>query len=149
MPICRLPWHLDNFEPCDVDLLWKKMAKWSFVRWQQHYCHLQRWHLKALIKICMKLFFIQAQILQAVLFDSRISIHNLFLPQSVTPKQCNAINVSMLKSISIKFGHCHIAMLSMMLRFFRMVFIQICIRILQNNTIERNIQIPSILIVRK
>jgi hypothetical protein len=28
-PICRLPWHLDNSEPCDMDLLWKKMAEWS------------------------------------------------------------------------------------------------------------------------
>jgi hypothetical protein len=32
------------------------------------------------------------------------------MPQSVTPKQCNAIGVSMLKSITIKFRHCHIAM---------------------------------------
>jgi len=64
--------------------------------------------LKALIEICTKLFLIQAQIPQVVLFDSRISIHNVFLPQSATSKQCNAINVSMLKSITIKFDHCHI-----------------------------------------
>ncbi len=40
--------------------------------------------LKALIKIRTKFFFIQAQILQAILFDSRISIHNVLLPQSAT-----------------------------------------------------------------
>jgi hypothetical protein len=42
--------------------------------------------LKALIKIHTKFFFIQAQILQAILFDNRISIHNVLMPQSVTPK---------------------------------------------------------------
>jgi len=35
--------------------------------------------LKALIKIRAQFFFIQAQILQAILFDSRISIHNVLL----------------------------------------------------------------------
>jgi hypothetical protein len=99
--------------------------------------------LKALIKICTKFFLIQAQIPQAILFDSRISIHNVLLPQSATPKQRNAISVSMLKSITVKFGHCHIAMFSLMLTFFRMVFIQIRIKILHNNTIERNIWMPS------
>ncbi len=102
--------------------------------------------LKALIKIHAKFFLIQAQILQAILFDSRISIHNVLMPQSVTPKQCNAINVSMLKLITIKFRHCHIAMFSLKVRFSRMVFIQICIN---NNTIERNLRMPSILTVRK
>ncbi len=102
--------------------------------------------LKALIKFCTKFFFIQSQIFQATLFNSRISIHNVLMPQSITLKQRNAISVSMLKSITIKFGHCHIAMLSLMLRFFRMVFIQICIN---NNTIERNIWMPSILAIRK
>jgi hypothetical protein len=42
--------------------------------------------LKALIKICVKFFFIQAQILQTTLFDSRISIHNVLMPQSITLK---------------------------------------------------------------
>ncbi len=102
--------------------------------------------LKALIKIRAKFFLIQAQILQTILFDSCISIHNVLMPQSVTPKQRNAINVSMLKSIIVKFCHCHIAMLSLKLRFFRMVVIQIYIN---NNTIERNIRMPSILTVRK
>jgi len=102
--------------------------------------------LKALIKIYTKLFLVQAQIPQVVLFDSHISIHNVLMPQLVTPKQCNAISVSMLKSITVKFGHCQIAMLSLMLRFFRMVFIQICI---SNNTIERNLRMPSILTVKK
>jgi hypothetical protein len=105
--------------------------------------------LKALIEICTKLFLIQVQIPQAVLFNNYISIHNVLLPQSVTLKQRNAIGVSMLKSIIIKFGHYHIAMFFMMLKFFCMVFIQIHISILQNNTIERNIQMPSILIARK
>jgi hypothetical protein len=95
--------------------------------------------LKALIEICMKLFYIQAQIPQAVLFDSCINIHNVLMPQSATPKQRNAINVLMLKSITVKFDHCHITMFFFMLKFFRMVFIQICISILHNNTIERNI----------
>jgi len=36
-----------------------------------------------------------------------------------------------------------------MLKFFRMVFIQIRINILHNNTIEQNIQMPSILTIRK
>jgi len=103
--------------------------------------------LKALIKICMKLFLIKVQIPQAVLFHIHINIHNVLLPQLVTPKQ--HISVSMLKSITVKFGHCHIVMFSMMLRFFRIVFIQICINILQNNTIEHNIQMSSILTVRK
>jgi len=40
--------------------------------------------LKALIKIRANFFFIQAQILQAILLDSRISIHNVLMPQSVT-----------------------------------------------------------------
>ncbi len=102
--------------------------------------------LKALIKIRVKFFFIQAQILQATLFDSRISIHNVLMPQSVTLKQCNAISVLMLKSITIKFRHCHIAMFSLKLIFSRMVFIQICIN---NNTIEWNIRMSSILTVRK
>ncbi|CAM6026007.1 unnamed protein product [Sphagnum balticum] len=102
--------------------------------------------LKALIKIRTKFFLIQAQILQAILFDSRISIHNVLMPQSVTPKQRNAISVSMLKSITIKFRHCHIAMFSLKLKFSHMVFIQICIN---NNTIERNIRMSSILTVRK
>jgi hypothetical protein len=102
--------------------------------------------LKALIKIRTKFFFIQMQIFQATLFDSCISIHNVLMPQSVTPKQRNAISVSMLKSITIKFRHCHIAMFSLKLRFSRMVFIQICIN---NNTIERNTWMPSILTVRK
>ncbi len=102
--------------------------------------------LKALIKIRTKFFLIQAQILQAILFDSCISIHNVLLPQSATPKQRNAIGVSMLKSITVKFRHCHIAMLSFKLRFFHMVFIQICI---SNNTIELNIWMPSIFTVRK
>ncbi len=105
--------------------------------------------LKALIEICTKLFFIQVQIPQVVSFDSRISICNVLLPQSVTPKQCNAISVLMLKLITVKFGHCHIVMLSMMLKFFCMVFIQIHISILQNNTIEQNIWMPSILTIRK
>jgi hypothetical protein len=35
--------------------------------------------LKALIKIRAKFFFIQAQILQATLFDTRIGIHNVLL----------------------------------------------------------------------
>jgi hypothetical protein len=105
--------------------------------------------LKALIEICTKLFFIQVQIPQVVSFDSRISIRNVLLPQSVTPKQCNAISVLMLKLITVKFGHCHIVMLSMMLKFFCMVFIQIHISILQNNTIEQNIWMPSILTIRK
>jgi hypothetical protein len=73
--------------------------------------------LKALIEIYTKLFLIQAQIPQAILFDNRISIHNVLLLQSVTLKQRNAINVSMLKSITVKSGHCHIVMLSMMLKF--------------------------------
>jgi hypothetical protein len=51
--------------------------------------------------------------------------------------------------ITVKFGHCHIVMLSMMLKFFCMVFIQIHISILQNNTIEQNIWMPSILTIRK
>jgi len=102
--------------------------------------------LKALIKIHAKFFFIQVQILQMILFDSRISIHNVLMPQSVTPKQCNVISVSMLKSIIVKFCHCHIVMLSLKLRFFRMVVIQIYIN---NNTIERNIQMSSILTGRK
>jgi len=102
--------------------------------------------LKALIKIHVKFFFIQAQILHAILFDSRISIHNVLMPQSVTLKQCNAISVSMLKSITIKFCHYHIVMFSLKLIFSRMVFIQIYIN---NNTIEQNIQMPSILTVRK
>jgi hypothetical protein len=80
------------------------------------------------------------------LFDNRISIHNVLMPQSVTPKQRNAIGVSMFKSITIKFCHCHIAMFSLKLRFSRMVFIQICISC---NTIERNIRMSSILTVRK
>jgi hypothetical protein len=105
--------------------------------------------LKALIEICTKLFLIQVQIRQASLFDNHISIHNVLLPQSITSKQRNAISVSMLKSITVRFGHCHVVMLSMMLRFFRMVFIQICVNILQNNTIERNIRMPSILTIRK
>jgi hypothetical protein len=42
--------------------------------------------LKALIEICMKLFLIQAQLHQIGLFDSHISIHNVLLPQSATPK---------------------------------------------------------------
>jgi hypothetical protein len=49
--------------------------------------------LKALIKIRTKFFFIQGQILQAILFDSCISIHNVLLSQSATPKQRNAIGV--------------------------------------------------------
>jgi hypothetical protein len=98
--------------------------------------------LKALINIRAKFFFIQAQVLQATLFDSHISIHNVLLPQSVTPKQHNAISVSMLKSITIKFRHCHIAMFSLKLRFSRMVFIQIYIN---NNIIEGNIWMSSIL----
>ncbi len=105
--------------------------------------------LKALIEICMKVFFIQAQIHQVGLFDSRISIHNVLLPQLATPKQRNAISVSMLKSITVKCSHYHITMLSLMLRFFPMVFIQIHTNILHNNTIEQNIWMPSILIVRK
>ncbi len=36
--------------------------------------------LKALIKIRAKFFFIHAQILKAILFDSRISIHNVLMP---------------------------------------------------------------------
>ncbi len=90
--------------------------------------------LKALIKIHAKFFFIQAQILQAILFDSRISIHNVLMPQLVTPKQRNAISVLMLKLITIKFRHYHIAMYSLKLRLSHMVFIQICI---SNNTIEQ------------
>jgi hypothetical protein len=101
--------------------------------------------LKALMKICTKFFFIQAQILQMVLFNSRISIYNVLMPQLVTSKQRNAISVSMLKSITIKFDHCHIIMFSLMFIFFHMVFIQIYI----NNTIERNIWMSSILTVRK
>ncbi len=73
--------------------------------------------LKALIKIHAKFFLIQVQILQATLFDSRISIHNVLMPQSITPKQRNAISVSMLKSITIKFYHCHIPMFPLKLRF--------------------------------
>ncbi len=92
--------------------------------------------LKALIQIYTKLSLVQAQIPQAVLFDSHISIHNVLMPESVTPKQRNAISISMLKSITVKFDHCHIAMFSLMLKFFHMVLIQICIN---NNTIERNI----------
>jgi hypothetical protein len=42
--------------------------------------------LKALTKICTKLFLIQAQIPQVVLFDNRMSIHNVLLPQLATPK---------------------------------------------------------------
>jgi hypothetical protein len=42
--------------------------------------------LKALIEINTKFFLIQAQIPQVVLFDSHISIHNVLLPQSITPK---------------------------------------------------------------
>jgi len=80
--------------------------------------------LKALIEIYTKLFLIQVQILQAVLFNSHISIHNVLLPQSATPKQHNAISVLMLKSITVKFRHYHIAMFSLMLKFFRMVFIK-------------------------
>ncbi len=102
--------------------------------------------LKALIKIRTKFLLIRAQVLQAVLFNSCISIHNVLMPQSVTLKQRNAISVSMLKSITIKFGHCHITMLSLKLRFFRMLFIQIYIN---NNTIERNIRMSSILTVRE
>jgi hypothetical protein len=45
----------------------------------------------------------------------------------------------MLKLIAIKFSHYHIAMLFLMLKFFHMVFIQIRINILHNNTIEQNI----------
>jgi hypothetical protein len=40
--------------------------------------------LKALIEIYTKLFLIQAQICQAGLFNSRISIHNVLLLQSAT-----------------------------------------------------------------
>jgi hypothetical protein len=40
-------------------------------------------------------------------------------------------------------------LLFLMFRFFRMVFIQIHINILHNNTIKRNIRMSSILIVRK
>ncbi len=43
--------------------------------------------LKALIKIRTKFFLILANVLQAVLFNSRISIHNVLMPQLVTPKQ--------------------------------------------------------------
>jgi len=78
------------------------------------------------------------------LFDSRISIHNVLLPQSATLKQHNAISVSMLKSITVKFGHCHIVMFSLMLKFFRVVFIQIHINILHNNTIGWNIWMSSV-----
>jgi hypothetical protein len=42
--------------------------------------------LKALIEICTKLFLIQVQILQMILFDNCISIHNVLMPQSTTPK---------------------------------------------------------------
>ncbi len=101
--------------------------------------------LKALIKIRVNFFLIQVHILQAILFDSRTNIHNVLMPQSVTSKQRNAISVSMLKSITIKFGHYHITMFFLMLRFFCMVFIHIYI----NNTIEWNIRMPSILTVRK
>jgi hypothetical protein len=66
--------------------------------------------MKALIKTCTKFFLVQAQIPRVVLFDSRISIHNVLMPQSVTLKQRNAISVSMLKSITGKFVHCHIVM---------------------------------------
>jgi len=48
--------------------------------------------LKALIEIYMKLFLIQAQIRQMVLFNNRISIHNVLLPQSATSKQRNCRN---------------------------------------------------------
>ncbi len=71
--------------------------------------------LKALIHIYIKKFLIRAKILQAVLFDNHINIHNVLLPQPANPKQYNAISVSMLKSITVKFGHCHNAMLSLML----------------------------------
>jgi hypothetical protein len=64
--------------------------------------------LKALIKIYT--IFIKAQIIQMGLFNNYISIDNVLLPQSATPKQRNAISVSMLKSITIKFNHCHITM---------------------------------------
>jgi hypothetical protein len=40
-----------------------------------------------LIKIRTKFFLILANVLQAVLFNSRISIHNVLMPQLVTPKQ--------------------------------------------------------------
>jgi hypothetical protein len=100
--------------------------------------------LKALIKICAKFFLIQAQILQVTLFDSRINIHNVLMLQSVTPKQRNAISVSMLKSITIKFRHCHIAMFSLKFIFFCKVFIQIYI---SKNNIEQNILMSSILTV--
>jgi hypothetical protein len=40
-------------------------------------------------------------------------------------------------------------MFSMMVRFFCMVFIQIRISILQNNSIERNIRMSSILTLKK
>jgi hypothetical protein len=105
--------------------------------------------LKALIEICMNLFMIQVQIPQVVLFNNHINIHNVLLLQLATSKQRNAISVLMLKSITVKFGHCHIVMLSLMLRFFRMVFIQIRISILHNNTIEQNIWMSSILTIRK
>jgi hypothetical protein len=36
--------------------------------------------LKALVKIRTKFFFIQVHILQAILFDSRISVHNVLMP---------------------------------------------------------------------
>ncbi len=149
-------WEVGPFADCNGILIILNYVTWTYCerRWQNDplsngsitIVTCNDGVLKALIKIRTKLFLIQAQILQATLFDSRISIHNVLMPQSVTSKQRNAINVSMLKSITIKFRHCHIAMFSWKLRFSCMVFIQICI---SNNTIERNIQMPSILTVRK
>ncbi len=153
---CKRIWAADPSTNCHGILIILNHVTWTYCerRWQNDPLSdgsnatitCSDGVLKALIKIRMKFFFIQAQVLQTVLFKSRISIHNVLMPQSVTPKQCNAIGVSMLKSITIKFGHCHIAMFSLKLKFFCMIFIQMYI---SNNTIERNIRMPSILTIRK
>jgi hypothetical protein len=44
---------------------------------------LQRWCPEGLDRIYTELLLIQVQIPQAILFDSRISIHNVLLPQCI------------------------------------------------------------------
>ncbi len=115
-------WAADPFADCHGILIILNHVTWTYCerRWQNDplsdgssaIVTCNDGVLKALIKIRAKFFFIEAQILQATLFDSSISIHNVLMPQLVTSKQRNAISVSMLKSITIKFRHCHIAMFS-------------------------------------
>ncbi len=76
-PICRLQRHLDNSKPCDVDLLWKKMAKWSSVRCNNVIVTCSDGVLRALIEICMKFF-----------FDSSLDTSSGFVRQPHKHPQC-------------------------------------------------------------